>query len=51
VEKPSSEGLLEKTSDNVSIPHWISHFALPLYSVEGQITFLQLKSSYTKADV
>lgn len=50
VEELSSEGLL-LTSDNVNIPHWISHLALPLYSVERQITLLELKSSYPKADV
>lgn len=35
VEDLSSEGLLEKTSDNVNNPRWVSHLALPLYSVEG----------------
>ena len=51
VEGLSSEGLLEKTSDHVNISHRVSHFVLPLYSVEGQITLLELKSSYPKADV
>lgn len=51
VEELSSGDLLEKTSDNVNISHWISHLVLPSYSVDGQITPLELKSSYLKADV
>lgn len=50
VEELSSEGLL-LISDNVNISHWVSHLALPLYSMEGQITLVELKSSYPKADV